>query len=79
MPSAIVTSKGQVTIPMSVRQSLGLNTGCKVDFVKTMNGRYEIIPVTKPVQFLKGFLKKPEEPVSIEKMNKIIAACGVHN
>ncbi len=38
MPLATLTSKGQVTIPKSVRDSLHLQTGDKVDFVITQNG-----------------------------------------
>jgi len=33
MPSSVVTSKGQITIPVEVRQRLGLATGHRVDYV----------------------------------------------
>jgi AbrB family looped-hinge helix DNA binding protein len=32
MPRARLTSKGQVTIPIAVRQRLGLRTGDEIDF-----------------------------------------------
>ena len=31
MPAAILTSKGQITIPQAVRVALGLHTGTRVD------------------------------------------------
>jgi len=76
MQTATMTSKGQITIPLPVRISLGLNAGCRVAFMETAKGRYEIIPATEPVHALKGFLQKPDSPVSVEKMNEIIASCG---
>ena len=32
MPIATLTSKGQITLPISVRNTLGLSAGSKVDF-----------------------------------------------
>ncbi len=33
-----VTSKGQVTVPKEVRESMGLNPGDEVDFEETQDG-----------------------------------------
>ncbi len=38
MAEATVTSKGQVTIPKTVRDALGLQTGDRVDFVESDEG-----------------------------------------
>jgi antitoxin PrlF len=76
MATATVTSKGQVTIPASVRAALGLDTGSRIEFVETEKGQYAIVAATSPVQALKGLLRKPPRPVSIEAMNKAIAAQG---
>jgi len=73
MVAATLTSKGQITIPAAVRASLGLETGARVEFVEIRKGRYEMIPASLPVQSLKGILRKPEHPVSIEQMNQVIA------
>ncbi|WP_080425049.1 AbrB/MazE/SpoVT family DNA-binding domain-containing protein [Burkholderia ubonensis] len=77
MTSATVTSKGQVTIPVDVRTRLGLSTGDRIDFVlNEQTGRYEVIPATCSVTELKGIIRKPAKPVSIEDMNAVIAEQG---
>ena len=40
MPVATLTSKGQITVPQSMRVSLGLENGDKVDFVPDATGGY---------------------------------------
>lgn len=77
MASATLTSKGQVTIPVDVRTHLGLSTGDRIEFVlNEKTGRYEVVPVTRPVTALKGIIRKPAKPVSIEDMNAAIATEG---
>ena len=76
MVSAKLTSKGQITIPATVRAALGLEAGSRVEFVETGNGQFSIIAATDEVQSLKGMLKKPARPVSIEEMHQAIAARG---
>jgi len=41
MPTAKLTSKGQLTVPKSVREALGLRTGDSIDFVRE-NGGFRI-------------------------------------
>ena len=36
MPTAVVTSKGQITIPKPLRDALGVDTGDRVEFVETV-------------------------------------------
>jgi antitoxin PrlF len=76
MVSAKLTSKGQITIPANVRAALGLDAGSRVEFVETGKGQFAIIAATEEVQSLKGMLKKPAKPVSIEEMNQAIATRG---
>jgi AbrB family looped-hinge helix DNA binding protein len=77
MASATVTSKGQVTIPVDVRTHLGLSTGDRIEFVlNEQTGRYEVIPATRSVTALKGIIRKPASPVSIDDMNAAIAEQG---
>lgn len=76
MTTATVTSKGQITIPAPVRAALGLNAGSRIEFVETEKGKYSIVPATSPVLALKGMLRKPDMPVSIDAMNQAIASQG---
>lgn len=76
MASATVTAKGQVTIPASVRAALGLDTGSRVEFIETGEGQFAIVPVTASVEALRGLLRKPSKPVSIDDMNAAIAEQG---
>ncbi len=69
MPTATVTSKGQITIPAAVRASLGLRPGDRVEFVELPDGNFELIPATRSVQTLKGFFGPPPAPaVTIDEM-----------
>lgn len=76
MPTATLTSKGQVTIPIVVRTALGVDTGDRVEFVQVEAGRFELIAATQPVTALKGLVRKPSSRVGIAAMNKVIAAQG---
>lgn len=77
MPSATITSKGQVTIPVDVRNQLGLESGDRIEFsFNEDTGRYEVYPATRSLASLKGIVKKPGKPVSIEDMNRAIAEQG---
>ena len=73
MALATLTNKGQVTIPKAVRESLGLHSGDKLEFVIVENGKACIRPVTKKVDDVFGRLYKPEKkPVSVEEMDEKI-------
>jgi AbrB family looped-hinge helix DNA binding protein len=76
MSASTVTSKGQITIPAQVRAALGLEAGSRVEFVEVEKGQYLLVPATDDVQSLKGMLRKPRSPVSIEDMNRAIAERG---
>ncbi len=54
MSTATLTSKGQITIPADVRRALNVEAGDRVEFVQVEPGRFEVIPATRSVQFLKG-------------------------
>lgn len=77
MTTATVTSKGQVTIPVDVRNQLGLEAGDRIEFsFNEATGRYEVYPATRSLVALKGVVKKPAKPVSIDEMNRAIAEQG---
>lgn len=76
MSSATVTSKGQVTIPVEVRNKLGLRPGSRLAFVPTGTGGYEIHPEAASIKDLKGVVPPPAHPVSVEQMNEAIASAA---
>lgn len=77
MPSATVTSKGQITVPLEVRKKLGLKAGDRIEFVRNeKTGKIEFIPATVPLRSLLGVLPKPDKPVTLEEMNETIRECG---
>lgn len=76
MATATVTSKGQVTIPKKIREKLHLDAGQRIEFLEDANGVISIWPVTEHVTRLKGMVRKPEEPVSLEKMKAAIREVG---
>ncbi|MEO7243038.1 MAG: AbrB/MazE/SpoVT family DNA-binding domain-containing protein [Variovorax sp.] len=76
MTTATVSSKGQITIPIDVRHALQVDAGDRVEFVQVEPGRFELIAATQSVRSLKGMFGKPARTVSIEEMNRVIAARG---
>lgn len=76
MVTAIVTTKGQVTIPAAVRQRLGIDAGDRIEFVEIADGEFVIKPVTRDIRALKGLWKKPVKPVSVEEMREAIHRRG---
>ena len=74
MPTATLTSKGQITIPRAVRTALGLHAGTKVDFIPVANG-FKLVPHRNEAASLKGrFAGRVTKPVSIAAMDQAIAA-----
>lgn len=76
MPTATLTSKGQITIPIDVRNRMNVNTGDRVEFIEIGPGRYELVAATSSVRELKGMFGKPSKKVSIDDMNKAIGRRG---
>ena len=74
MPTTTMTSKGQVTIPKDIRDSLHLNTGDKIEFILTQSKEVILRPITKKVDDVFGLLAsyKKVEPVSVEEMDEIV-------
>lgn len=72
MTSAVVTSKGQITIPKAVRDGLGVATGDRVEFVELERGAYRVVAATRDIRDLKGVVPKPAKPVSVEDMNRAV-------
>lgn len=73
MPTATVTSKGQVTIPIDVRKKLGIRSGTRVQFLPYGDGSYEFAAVTGSIAALSGIIAWSGPPVTLEEMNEAIA------
>lgn len=73
MATATITSKGQITIPATLRSELHIGPGDKVEFVKVAEGRYEVVVATKDVSALRGMVKA-RHAVSVEEMDAAIKA-----
>jgi len=76
MTTATITTKGQITIPKDIRDSMNLKTGDRVNFFMDDNGRVFIMPATRDITSLKGIIQKPAKPVSLEDMDSTIRRRG---
>jgi len=67
-----ITSKGQVTIPKNMRETLHLLSGDKVEFIKNTNNEIIIKPLTRKASDVSGILNKYKktDAVSVEDMNQ---------
>jgi AbrB family looped-hinge helix DNA binding protein len=73
MKQTTLTSKGQVTIPKHVRDSLCLHAGDKVEFIITENDEVLLRAFTKKADDVFGKLHKTgRKTVSIEQMDESI-------
>ena len=78
MPRSKLTSKGQTTIPLPVRERLGLRNGDAIDFVFHDDGSVAVRSVKRDVLSLEGMLHKPgRRAVSIEDMDEGIRETAV--
>jgi AbrB family looped-hinge helix DNA binding protein len=77
MPTATVTSKGQVTLPQKVREVLRIRPGDRVDFVVDEKGEVRLRAGEVDVSELRGLLhRQGRKPVTLEAMEQAIARGG---
>lgn len=72
MPTATMTSKGQITIPVKVRKALGLVPGARIDFYEIEEGEYAMRPKTGSIMDMKGCLAFGGPTFTIEEMNEAV-------
>jgi AbrB family looped-hinge helix DNA binding protein len=79
MPTATLTSKGQVTIPKEIRDRLRLKTGDRIHFLVESNGevrlRAQNVSLLDRIGFMKHLVKRTT-PVTVEEMNEAIREAG---
>jgi antitoxin PrlF len=57
----IETTKGQITIPADVRNTLKLDAGYRVEFVQIAPDRFEFVAANRSITELKGLFGKPSK------------------
>lgn len=73
MALATLTTKGQVTIPKKIRESLKLHTGDKIEIIVTEKREAIIRPISKKVDDIFCKLHRPgRKAVTLEAMNDAI-------
>ena len=70
---ATLSSKGRITIPAAVRDSLKLHAGDRLEFFVDADGSVRIVPATRPVTDLKALLPRPARALSLEEIDAVIA------
>ena len=74
MVTATLTTKGQITIPKVVRDSLRLHAGDRVAFVIHDDGEATFKPITKSVDDVFGRLHNPSGPRrTVTEMKRAVA------
>ena len=68
-----LSAKGQITIPVEIRNMLQLNIGDRIDFVVFEKGRVEMIPKKGSASALKGLVKWRGKPATVSQMDEAIA------
>ena len=76
MPSAKLTSKGQITSPKEVRKALRLHTGDRLAFRVRDNGTVLVEAEKVDLKSLRGVVHSRVRGVTVEKMNEVIRRAG---
>jgi len=74
MSLSTLTSKGQITIPKALRESMSIDAGDKIEFIINEQNEVVIKPITKKASEVFGLLSKYKKSraVSIQEMNQAI-------
>ncbi len=73
--TALVSDKGQVTLPKALRDRLGIHPGSRLAFRVAADGSLNVRVLAKGAQALFGLLAKPGEPArSLDDMDAAIGA-----
>jgi antitoxin PrlF len=76
MPSATVTSKGQITLPKSVRARLGVKQGDRVAFRDGPDGSIVVEAESVDLLELRGIVRSRRRGVSVEAMADAVRRAG---
>jgi AbrB family looped-hinge helix DNA binding protein len=74
MPTATVSSKGQVTLPKEVRDFLNVGAGDRLEFAIEPNRTVRVRRLGKSILDLAGMLHRPGmKPMTVREMDEAIA------
>jgi AbrB family looped-hinge helix DNA binding protein len=76
MPASTLTRKGQLTVPKTIRERLGLHEGDRVEFRVTGEGQVVVEAATVDLRDLRGVLKRRGRTVSVEEMEDVVRKAG---
>jgi antitoxin PrlF len=73
MKITTLTSKGQITLPIEIRELLGVNTGDRIAFEEKQDGEVIVRVVGKvKVSSIRGMFGKTKIQASVEEMNAAV-------
>lgn len=72
MPTATLTSKGQITVPKEVRAALGVQAGDRLAFRVLVDGSVLVEPEAVDPMSLFGLLGRARKSATVEDMNAAI-------
>ena len=77
MPTATVTSKGQVTIPVEVRERLGIEADTRVQFVPLSDGTWQFVAAGGSGTSIRGMFST-RTAVSLNEMDDAVANAAIN-
>jgi antitoxin PrlF len=72
VPSATLTSKGQITLPKAIRTRLGVKPGDRVAFREHSDGTIVVEAETVDLMQLRGSIRPPVKGVTVEAMKAAV-------
>ena len=76
MATATLTSQGQLTLPKSIRDLMGLKSGDRVSFRVREDHTVVVEPETLDLRSLRGALKPRRRGVTLEEMDEVVRAAA---
>jgi antitoxin PrlF len=73
MSTGTMTSKGQITLPKDVRETLGLTPGTQVTFTRNADGDFVLSRPKRPIAELAGALRHHGRAITVDEMDAAIA------
>ena len=71
MALSTLTSKGQLTVPKTIREYLQIDSGDKIEFIIDEVGHVIISPKTLKIENIYGIIKR-KKGITVEDMNNSI-------